>query len=133
MLAAILLAAVAPAPAPATTPAEERLILGAIEALRPQIPAADAVRFRRVHFRTTIGTDGAPHLGLCGQVHMDDPRAELGWTIFVTLPLDDRHETMIGRRGLVDARIFCPPSGAAWDYGRDFAGRFTAALRRPLR
>jgi hypothetical protein len=114
--------------APAASAEEEPLITGAIESLRPHIPAPDAVRFRRVYLRRSTGMDGAQHTTLCGQVHLDDPRAPPGWVVFAAALIDGARHVYLGSRGLVNATVACGPSIGEWDYRRDFSPRFQAEL-----
>ncbi len=122
ILAAVLLLVAAPA---ATTAEEEALIAGTIAALRPQIPAPDAVAFRRVHLRSS----GAA-LSLCGEVWIEAPHRAPAWLPFVALRAGGMTGAFIGDESFVDAGFACRPSNGRWDYERDFAERFTAELRR---
>jgi hypothetical protein len=120
MWSLIFAAAIAAQPAP---PESERLIAGTIEYLRGEIPAPEAVQFRRVKLRDMGG-----RLYLCGQVWFDDPTAEPGWTVFSSSILPGYGLSVyIGRRGLVDARLACRAEDGGWLEG-DWSERFQAAL-----
>lgn len=96
----------------------EAIVQQAGQALLDGLKDPASARYRQVFLRTTLGRDGLPHIGVCGQVNARNAMGGYaGWEIFAFSPPD---LLLVGRSGVVPASTVCDPGRGHWDT-RDYA------------
>lgn len=98
--------------------AGEVIIQQAGQALLDGLNDPASARYRQVFLRTTLGRDGQPHIGVCGQVNAKNSMGGYtGWEVFAFSPPS---LLLVGRGGVVPASAACQPGRGHWDT-RDYA------------